>query len=117
MMKRKEFRTVNRVLGEQPRIGPFPADQFFPWTAIALITYLICKLTFQTSLLVTGLVTAWGCATWWTLTSNKTWLSKFLTVPRVTRGYKRFYSLIHEPKIITSTQKKISKSRQISTLK
>ncbi|AFZ28574.1 hypothetical protein Cylst_6354 (plasmid) [Cylindrospermum stagnale PCC 7417] len=111
-MKRREFRTVNRVLGEQPRIGPFPADQVFPWTGIALTAYLICKQSLQASWLVTGLVIAWGWGTWWTLTSNKTWLSKFVTVPRVTRGYKRFYSLIQQTEILTSTQRKMSKVRK-----
>ena len=91
--QRREFRTVNRVLGEQPRIGPFPADQVFPWTMIGLIIYLICKLILQASWLITGLMIVWGWATWWTLTSNKTWLAKFVGIPRVTRGYKRFYSL------------------------
>jgi hypothetical protein len=91
--QRREFRTVNRVLGEQPRIGPFPADQVFPWTMIGIIIYLICKLIFQASWLITGLMIAWGWATWWTLSSNKTWLAKFVKVPQITRGYKRFYSL------------------------
>ncbi|MDF5716741.1 MAG: hypothetical protein PUP93_23440 [Rhizonema sp. NSF051] len=92
----REFRTVNRILGEQPRIGPFPADQVFPWTVIAITTYFICKAMLQMTWLVTGLAIAWGWATWWTLTSNKAWLSKFVGVPRVARGHKIFYSLVQQ---------------------
>lgn len=106
MTKHREFRTVNRVLGSQPRIGPFPADQVFPWSAIAMIAYFICKLIFQASWLVTGLVIAWGWATWWTLSSNKTWLSKFISVPRTTRGYKHFNSLIKPPDVLTPIPRK-----------
>ncbi|MBW4642680.1 MAG: hypothetical protein KME52_30045 [Desmonostoc geniculatum HA4340-LM1] len=110
--QRREFRTVNRVLGEQPRIGPFPADQVFPWTAIAMAAYFICKAMLQASWLVTGLVIAWGWATWWTLTSNKIWLSKFVGVPRVARGYKRFYSLVQQPQSLTpSFRKKVSRRK------
>lgn len=108
----REFRTVNRVLGEQPRIGPFPADQVFPWTAIAMAVYFICKVMLLASWLVTGLVIAWGWATWWTLTSNKTWLSKFVGVPRVARGYKSFYSLVQQPEIPTSNSRKRVRRRR-----
>ncbi|MBO3458429.1 hypothetical protein G7B40_025280 [Aetokthonos hydrillicola Thurmond2011] len=113
MLKRsRDFRTVNRVLGEQPRIGPFPADQVFPWTAIATVVYFICKAMLQASWLVTGLVIAWGWATWWTLTSNKTWLSKFVGVPRISRGYKSFYSLVQQPETPEPSSRKIVRRRK-----
>ncbi|MBW4435198.1 MAG: hypothetical protein KME28_26675 [Pelatocladus maniniholoensis HA4357-MV3] len=108
----REFRTVNRVLGEQPRIGPFPADQVFPWSAIAMLSYLLCKGMLQASWLVTGLVIAWGWATWWTLTSNKIWLSKFVGVPRVTRGHKRYYSLVQQPQTPTLSPRKKARRRK-----
>jgi hypothetical protein len=113
MSKRsREFRTVNRVLGEQPRIGPFPAEQVFPWTVIAMAAYFICKEMLQASWLVTGLVIAWGWATWWTLTSNKNWLSKFVGVPRVTRGYKGFYSFVQQPGTPTPSSRKRVRPRK-----
>lgn len=95
--QQKEFRMVNRVLGEQPRIGPFPADQVFPWSAIALIMYMVVKGFLQQSWLATGIAIAWGWATWWTLTSNKSWLGKFVGVPRITRGYKYYIPFVNSP--------------------
>jgi len=105
MSDRKQFRSVNRILGEQPRIGPFLADQVFPWTVIALAAYFICKGMLGATWLVTGLIIAWGWATWWTLTSNKTWMAKFVGVPRITRGYKRFFSVIAIPGEPTKSKK------------
>ncbi len=95
---RQQFRTVNRVLGEQPKIGPFPADQVFPWSAIALLTYFLVKVLFNASWLVTCLVIGWGWASWWTLSSNKTWMGKFVRVPRIVRGYQHFQSLVKKQK-------------------
>jgi hypothetical protein len=95
MAREREFRTVNRVLGEQPRLGPFPADQIVPWSAIALISYMVVKGFMQASWLTTGIVTAWGWATWWTVSANKAFLGKFVGTPRITRGYKPFVSLVN----------------------
>lgn len=104
--KRGEFRAVNRILGEQPRIGPFPADQVFPWTAIAFVGFFVVNGIFAADLMTTGFFIAWGCATWWTLTANKSWLGKFVGVPRVTRGYKPFYSLVNLSFTDTPRQRK-----------
>ncbi len=95
MTREREFRTVNRVLGDQPRLGPFPADQIVPWSAIALISYIVVKGFMQASWLATGITTAWGWATWWTVSSNKTFFGKFVGTPRITRGYKPFVSLVN----------------------
>ena len=95
MTRVREFRTVNRVLGDQPRLGPFPADQIVPWSAIALISYMVVKGFMQQSWLATGITTAWGWATWWTVSSNKAFFGKFVGTPRITRGYKPFVSLIN----------------------
>ena len=93
----REFRTVNRVLGDQPRLGPFPADQIVPWCAIALISYIVVKGFMQADWLATGITIAWGWATWWTVSSNKAFLGKFVGTPRITRGYKPFISLVNPP--------------------
>jgi len=95
---RKQFRTVNRVLGEQPKIGPLRADQVFPWSAIALLTYFLVKVLFNASLLVTCLVIGWGRDSWWTLSSNITWMGKFVLFPRIFRGYQHFQSLVKKQK-------------------
>ena len=35
------FRTVNQLLGSQPRFGPFPADQLVPWFLICAVVYFV----------------------------------------------------------------------------
>ncbi|MBE9052750.1 hypothetical protein IQ243_20445 [Nostocales cyanobacterium LEGE 11386] len=93
----KEFRTVNKILGESPKLGPFPADQIFPWAGITLTSVFIFHYMLDTGWLVTGLVAAWGCSTWWVLSSNKNYFGKFVGVPRISRGYMRFTSLVNRP--------------------
>ncbi|MEQ8463296.1 hypothetical protein [Coleofasciculus sp. G3-WIS-01] len=98
MSGKRDFRTVNQILGTQPRLGPFPADQVVPWSLIGLLGYILKQLL-GWNLLWTGLFVAWGWATWWTLTGAKGWmfLSKFIGVPRIVRGYKRFQPLLSHP--------------------
>ncbi|MBW4632959.1 MAG: hypothetical protein KME30_13980 [Iphinoe sp. HA4291-MV1] len=117
MPRDREFRTVNRVLGDQPRLGPFPADQIVPWSAIALIMYFVVQGFLQAGWLATGISITWGWATWWTVTSNKAFLGKFVGTPRITRGYKPFVSLLNphqsEPrKKPASKRKRNSNSEQ-----
>ncbi|WP_392475908.1 hypothetical protein [Nostoc sp. C110] len=89
MSNKHDFRTVNRILGERPRLGPFPADQIFPWTLIAVVNVFIFNYLLKTSWLGTSLSIAWGWATWWTISTNKDFFGKFVSVPRISRGYMR----------------------------
>ncbi|MBR8835129.1 MAG: hypothetical protein DSM106950_14120 [Stigonema ocellatum SAG 48.90 = DSM 106950] len=106
----QEFRPVNQILGSQPSLGPIPADQVFPWTVIAVASYLIVNGVFGglfaddfQKWLWTILIIGWGMATWWILTGGRSWrfLSKFVGVPTWTRGIARYLSLLeanHEVK-------------------
>lgn len=102
----REFKTVNRVLGDQPRLGPFPADQIVPWTLILLFGLIVINGVFQASWFATGLFVAWGWATWWTLSSNKAYLGKFVGTPRIVRGYKQYVSLVNPPPPIKNKKAK-----------
>lgn len=92
----RRFRAVNPTLGKAPKLGPFPADQVFPWAAICLISYWVAKLVFGLSWLWTGVIAAWGISTWWILTGSRSWkfLSKFLPTPIWVRGYGRYRRVI-----------------------
>ncbi len=106
----KDFRPVNQILGTQPSLGPIPADQIFPWSVIAVTSYLIINGIFGgfftddfQKWLWIALITGWGIATWWILTGGRSWrfLSKFIGVPRWTRGIARYHSFLeinHEAK-------------------
>lgn len=108
MKPEKQFRTVNTILGESPRLGPFPADQIFPWIGIILASIFIFHYLLDTGWLATGLIAAWGCATWWVLSSNKDYFGKFIGVPRISRGYMRFTSLVNQ----STSSRKQRKSRK-----
>lgn len=92
MSEHRSFRTVNKILGERPRLGPFPADQIFPWTLIAVGNVFLFNYLLKASWLATGLAIAWGWASWWTISTNKDFFGKFVAVPRISRGYMRHQS-------------------------
>ena len=94
MSESRKFRNVNRILGEQPRLGPFPADQVFPWGVIAIANLIIFHYMLNAGWIVVSVSTAWGWATYWTLSSNKTFFGKFIGVPRLSKGYMRHQSLL-----------------------
>jgi hypothetical protein len=108
----KKFRSVNPSLGTAPRVGPFPADQVVPWTAICFSSYYICKSVLGLSWLWTGIVATWGMSTWWVLTGSKAWrfLSKLVPTPTFTRGYVRYSRLLSQDSIIPTSQKQLPKN-------
>ncbi|WP_341531715.1 hypothetical protein WKK05_39050 (plasmid) [Nostoc sp. UHCC 0302] len=93
MRNEHRFRTVNRILGERPRLGPFPADQIFPWTLIAVGNVFIFNYLLNTSWLGTGLAISWGWASWWTISTKGDFFGKFVSIPRISRGYMRHQSI------------------------
>lgn len=93
-MSERRYRNVNRILGEKPKLGPFPADQIFPWGMIGITNLVVFHYILNAGWLATSIATAWGWATYWTLSSNKTFFSKFIGVPRLSKGYMRHQSLL-----------------------
>ncbi|MBE9180215.1 hypothetical protein IQ268_16755 [Oculatella sp. LEGE 06141] len=94
----EDFRPVNPNLGLHPNVGPFPADQILPWIAIAGGSYYLFKQLLGFTWLWTGMLAAWGIATWWVLTGSKSWrfLSKFIGTPFWVRGYGRYRQIIDD---------------------
>lgn len=90
-----KIRTVNQILGAQPNLGPFPASQIIPWGLILIFCWF-CKGLLNLNWLWTGLLVAWLMAICWILFGDKAWrfLSKFLGVPYVVRGYTQYQSLV-----------------------
>ena len=98
MSEQRRYRNVNRILGEQPRLGPFPADQIFPWGAIGMTNIILFHYILNAGWLPTSIATAWGWATYWTLSSRKSFFGKFIGVPRLSKGYMRHRSLLKSKK-------------------
>lgn len=105
-MPEKKFRVVNQTLGSQPKIGPFPADQILPWTVIAIASTLFFYYILNIGWLATLFTTFWGWATWWFVSTNKSFLGKFVGTPRISRGYMPFSSLLNPPKNQIKKRKK-----------
>jgi hypothetical protein len=86
------FRKVNAILGASPKIGPFPTELIIPWLVISISLFLICYSLLNLPLLWVLLIVAWADTTWWILTGRKPYLflSKFIPVPRWTRGAYRY---------------------------
>jgi hypothetical protein len=88
------YRPVNAMLGAQPKIGPLPANQLFPWMVISLGLWFLASLV-SLPTIWTILLVFWGDVTWWLLTGKQPWrfLSKFIGVPNLTRGRVRYQSI------------------------
>ena len=112
MSEQRRYRNVNRILGEQPKSGPFPADQVLPWGMIGITNLIVFHYMFKAGWLAVSVSTAWGWATYWTLSSNKTFFSKFIGVPRLSKGYMRHQSLLTSYKSDLAINKKRKPKRR-----
>lgn len=95
-MAEKKIVYVNRTLGIQPKIGPFPAEQVFPWACIAICNVFIFYYMLNVGWLATGFITCWGWGTWWIVSSNRNFFTKFIGLPQISRGYMPFVSVNSE---------------------
>lgn len=113
MSEQRRHINVNRILGKQPRLGPFPADQIFPWGAIGITNLIVFHYMLNAGWLAVSVSTTWGWATYWTLSSNKTFFSKFIGVPRLSKGYMRHQSLLtHKSELLVIKKKRKRKGRR-----
>jgi hypothetical protein len=109
------YRPVNAMLGSQPRVGPLPANQLFPWTIISLGLWLVASFI-SLPLIWTVLLVFWGDVTWWLLTGKTPWrfLSKFIGTPNLTRGgvsYQSIYTYMNGTGDASSNTKAKTKSK------
>jgi hypothetical protein len=98
MPSNRKFRVVNQTLGTQPKLGPIPTELIFPWLVIVIVCIFVVYYILVWGWLATLFTSFWGCATWWFVSSNKSFLGKFVGTPRISRGYMAFVSLINPPR-------------------
>lgn len=91
---RPQYRTVNSLLGAQPKFGPIPGELIIPWFLISLAIYLIAY-SFDFPWIWRALLVFWGCGAWWILVGSKPWkfLSKFVNTPTWTKGHVQYRSI------------------------
>lgn len=97
MPEEKKIRIVNQTLGSQPKLGPIPGELIFPWLVIIVGSIFVTYYMLNSGWLATLFASFWGCATWWFVSVNKSFLGKFVGTPRISRGYQPFFSLINPP--------------------
>lgn len=88
-------RSVNPLLGAQPKFGFIPAEQLFPWLVISFGIYFLAQGLLKLGWTWTVLLIFWGDVTWWLLTGSRPhrFLSKFVPTPHWTRARVSYRSI------------------------
>lgn len=86
------FRMVNQSLGQQPTLGPIPANLLAPSGIILVLAYFLTQVLLHLGFAVFMVVSAWGISSWWIVVGEKTWkfTNKFVAVPDWKRGHVRY---------------------------
>lgn len=87
------FRPVNQSLGQQPSLGPIPANLLAPSAAILVVFYLLCIVLLGLPFAWFLLLSVWATSAWWVVVGEKPWkfTNKFVQVPDWTRGYVLYH--------------------------
>ena len=98
MTERSRFRPVNQSLGQQPSLGPIPANLIAPATGILAGFYVLLIAVFHLSYTWFLLFSLWGIAGWWVVVGEKTWkfTHKFKGVPDWKRGHLSYRCCLRE---------------------
>lgn len=90
-----------RNLDKSPRIFWLPADQIFPWAAIAFTSYILFSKVLGLSWIWWGSIAAWGIATWWVLTFKGMYhfFGRLVETPKWTRAIMPYQSVLSAPEV------------------
>jgi hypothetical protein len=90
------FRPVNQSLGQQPTLGPIPANLLAPSGGILVSFYVLVEVILGLGFLLFLLLSVWGISTWWVVVGEKTWTftNKFVSVPDWKRGH-----VLYQPRL------------------
>jgi hypothetical protein len=90
------FRPVNQSLGQQPTLGPIPANLLAPSGSILVSFYILIEVILGLGFLPFLLLSVWGISTWWVVVGEKTWTftNKFVSVPDWKRGH-----VLYQPRL------------------
>ena len=94
----KLFCPINQSLGQQPSLGPIPANLLAPTGSILVTTYILVKVILGLGFAPFLLLSAWGISTWWIVVGEHVWkfTHKFVSVPDWTRGHILYQSQLYE---------------------
>ena len=90
------FRPINQSLGQQPTLGPIPANLLAPTGGILVIFYILTQIVLHWGFTSFLLLSIWGVSTWWIVVGEKTWkfTHKFVPVPSWKRGHILYQGLL-----------------------
>ena len=90
------FRPINQSLGQQPTLGPIPANLLAPTGGILVIFYILTQIILRWGFVSFLLFSIWGVSTWWIVVGEKTWkfTHKFIPVPIWKRGHILYQGLL-----------------------
>jgi hypothetical protein len=98
-MPESQRRTVNRSLGTQAKIGPFPANQILPITTLFWLVWLASSVL-ALDWVESALLGIWLLGSWWVLAGNRPglFIVKFTRCPNYARSRIIYRSLFnHAP--------------------
>jgi hypothetical protein len=98
MTERSQFRPVNQSLGQQPSLGPIPANLLAPLAGILVGFYILFVAILHIPYTWFLLLSIWGIAGWWVVVGQKTWkfTHKFTGVPDWKRGHLSYHCCLRE---------------------
>ncbi|MBW4466333.1 MAG: hypothetical protein KME07_12985 [Pegethrix bostrychoides GSE-TBD4-15B] len=87
--RQQVFRVVNQSLGQQPSLGPIPANLLAPSGLILVLAYFLTQVLLRLGFTAFMVVSAWGISSWWIVVGEKTWkfTNKFVAVPDWKRSH------------------------------
>lgn len=89
---------VSSLLDKKASIGPIPMAQVFPCIGFAMGIGIV-RVIISINLTACVLMFIWLASTWWLLTGDNAWhfLSKFISLPKLGKFYKRYiFELLEE---------------------
>jgi hypothetical protein len=94
----QRFRPVNQSLGQQPNLGPIPANLLAPSAGILFSFYILFVAILHIPFTWFLLLSIWGITSWWVVVGEKTWrfTHKFKRVPDWKRGHLRYRYCLSE---------------------
>lgn len=90
------FRPINQSLGQQPSLGPIPANLLAPSGVVLVGCYVLVRIIFGLGFVPFLFFSIWGIATWWVVVGEKTWkfTQKFVSPPHWKRGHLPYQPLL-----------------------
>jgi hypothetical protein len=99
MAEAPQFRPVNQSLGQQPSLGPIPANLLMPSMVILCTAYVVSQTLLNLDFAWFLLLSVWLLCTWWIVVGEQPWkfTNKFIPVPDWQRGYAQYTPYLQTP--------------------